>query len=63
MKDRLFRYINASAFFSDYLPQIKNFKHKIRGKNGRGNHVDFTKEEKKEVKAALRKFLSEIKYW
>lgn len=60
MKDKIFNYINAAAFFSEYLPHIKSYKHKLRGKNGRGNVVDFTDKEKKEINAALKKLFKEL---
>lgn len=51
----LFDYIKADSFFRDYLPQIKSYKHKIRGKNGRGNPVNFSPEEKVLINKALKK--------
>jgi hypothetical protein len=56
----IWNYIKADSFFRDYLPQIKSYKHKIRGKNGRGNPVDFSPEERKEIKRALRKLMKDI---
>lgn len=50
----IWNYIKADSFFLDFLPGIKNHKHKIRGKNGRGNPVKFTPAEKKEIKQALK---------
>ena len=56
-------YIKADSFFKNLLPGIKNHKHKIRGKNGRGNPVEFSKAEKKEIKSALKRLLHELKDW
>lgn len=50
-------YIKADSFFKDYLPKIKSYKHKIRGKNGRGNPIDFSPGEKKEIRAAFKNLL------
>ncbi len=50
----IWRFIKADTFFREYLPNIKSYKHKIRGKNGRGNIVEFTDGEKKQIKAALK---------
>jgi hypothetical protein len=36
----IWKYIKADAFFVKYCPDIKSYKHKIRGKNGRGNPVN-----------------------
>lgn len=52
---KIFKYIKADSFFRDYLPHIRNYKHKIRGKNGRGNACDFSEDEKQEIKNALEK--------
>ncbi len=51
----IWTYIKADSFFRDYLPHVKNYKHKIRGKNGRGNPVDFSEQEKQQIVEALRK--------
>ena len=53
-------YIKADSFFKDYLPHIKSYKHKLRGKNGRGNPVDFSEAEKKEIKTALKKLFKDL---
>jgi hypothetical protein len=37
-----FRYIKASYFFEDICPEVINWKHKMRGKNGRGMPLTFT---------------------
>jgi hypothetical protein len=56
----IWRYIKADTFFADYLPHIKSHKFKIRGTNSRNNPVDFSKEEKKEIKSALKKLLKDL---
>lgn len=53
-------YIKADSFFRDYLRHIKSYKHKIRGKNGRGNPVDFNAAEKKEIKTGLKKLFKDL---
>ncbi len=58
--ENLFTYIKADSFFKDYLPHIKNYKRKIIGVNGRGNPLDFSPEEKKEIKVALKKALKDL---
>ena len=57
----IWEYIKADSFFKDYLPNIKSYKHKIRGKNGRGNPVDFSPDEKKQIKQALKSLMSDVK--
>lgn len=53
-------YIKADTFFRECLPNIKSYKHKIRGKNGRGNPVDFSTGEKQHIKKALSKLFKEL---
>lgn len=54
MKEK-FRYIKADPFFKDKLPHIRNYKHKIRGKNGRGNPIDFSDTEKEQIINEIKK--------
>lgn len=56
----IWNYIKADAFFLDYLLHIKSYKHKIRGKNGRGNPVEFSELEKKQIKTALKSLLKDL---
>lgn len=58
----IWNYIKADTFFKEYLPNIKSYKHKIRGKNGRGNRLSFTDDEKRQIKAALKKMVNDISY-
>ncbi len=55
------KYIKFENLFPDFLPHIKCFKHKLRRRNGRGNPVDFSPEEKVEIKAAVMKMAKEFK--
>jgi hypothetical protein len=57
---KTWNYIKADTFFREYLPHIKSYKHKIRGKNGRGNPVDFSDDEKKQIKEAVKKMCRDI---
>lgn len=56
----IFDFIKADTFFREYLPNIKSYKHKIRGKNGRGNPVEFSTAEKKQIKAALKSLFKDL---
>lgn len=51
----IWKYIKADTFFADYLPHIKSHKFKIHGFNSRNNPIDFSKEELKEINAAIEK--------
>ena len=59
----IWKYIKADSFFKDYLPLIKNHKRKISGRSGKGQALEFSTQEKKKIKQALRKLLSEFKDW
>lgn len=56
----IWEYIKADTFFREYLPNIKSYKHKKRGKNGRGNPVEFSAAEKKQIKAALKSLFKDL---
>lgn len=56
----IWQFIKADQFFPAYCPEIKNYKRKISGKNGRGNPVEFTIEEKKQIKKALKRFATDM---
>lgn len=53
-------YIKADQFFPAYCPDIKNYKRKITGRNGRGNPVDFNQQELKQIKVGLKKLFKDI---
>ncbi|RUP39774.1 MAG: hypothetical protein EKK63_09045 [Acinetobacter sp.] len=56
----IWNYIKADSFFRDYLPHVKNYKHKIRGKNGRGNPVEFPPADKAAIKAGLEQLFKDL---
>jgi len=56
----IFHYIKAAKFFPDYCPNIKDWKKKMTGKNGRGNPMEFSTKELKEIKAGLKKLFKDI---
>lgn len=60
MRD-IFKIIVASEFFPGYAPQVKAYKHKLRGKNGRGNPVDFNPQDVKHIRQGLIKLRSDLK--
>lgn len=53
-------YIKADKFFPAYCPEIKNYKRKISGNNGRGNPVEFSKEERKLIKEGMKKLFKDL---
>lgn len=56
---KIWEYIKADSLFRGYLPEIKNHKHKIRGKNTKGNPLDFTDAEKAAIMKAIKKMVDE----
>lgn len=53
----IFEIIKATKFFKQYAPKVQNVSHKLRGKNGRGNPVEFSDQDKTEIKKGLKKFI------
>ena len=59
-KKPLFHYLKAVNFFADYAKDVTNFKHKIRGANGKGKPLTFTDEERKFIVKAVYKMLEDF---
>jgi hypothetical protein len=57
----IWKFIKADQFFPKYCQHIKSYKHKIRGKNGRGNPVAFSEQDLKEIKKGLRQLFADLK--
>lgn len=57
----IWKFVKADQFFPAYCPQIKSYKHKMRGLNGRGNPTDFTEAERKQIAAGIKKLAAELK--
>lgn len=60
---RLFNFIKAANFFPIYANDVKDWKKKMTGKNGRGNPLEFSEEDKKIIKSGLKRFVSDQKDW
>jgi hypothetical protein len=58
--DPVFDFIKAANFFPEYCPEIKDWKKKMTGKNGRGNPVEFSPEETKQIKQALSRLFKDL---
>jgi hypothetical protein len=59
MKEIL-KYISAKHFFTDYVKSVKNYTHKMRGKDGHGKAIDFSEEDKKLIAAGLKEMTKDI---
>lgn len=58
--DEVFKYIVANKFFPQYAPRVKSWKHKLRGKNGRGNPIEWSEQDKADIKAGLKKLFTHL---
>ncbi len=56
---QILKYISAKQFFSDYAGGVKNFTHKMRGKDGNGNPISFDKHDKILIAIGLRKMVAD----
>ena len=59
MKEIL-KYLSAKYFFADYAKSVKNFTHKMRGTDGKGNPIEFSDEDKKAIASGLKKMAKDI---
>lgn len=59
--NKVFDIIKAAKFFPKYAPEVKNWKHKLRGKDGNKKPIDFSKEDKQMIKQGIRSFISEVR--
>lgn len=57
---QIFQYISAKSFFPEYAPEVKNYTHKMRGIDGNGKEIEFTKEDKKAIKSGIRKMTKDL---
>jgi len=55
------QYITANKFFPAYCPGVMNWKHKMRGKNGKGNLVSFTDADQVLIQTGLENLTSELR--
>ena len=57
----IFNYIKAAKFFPKYAPKVTNWKNKCRGKNGKGQPLDFTPADRKAILSGLKQLFNDIK--
>jgi hypothetical protein len=58
---KIFTFIKAAQFFPVYAPDVINWKHKLREKNGRGNELHFSESDLKQIRAGLTKLFKDLK--
>lgn len=56
----IFQFIKAANFFPVYAPDVKDWKKKMTGKNGRGNPVDFSEDDKAAIKKGLKQLFKDL---
>jgi coproporphyrinogen III oxidase-like Fe-S oxidoreductase len=56
----IFQFIKADKFFPAYCPQIKNYKRKVSGRNGRGNPVEFSEQELKDIRKGIKRMAADL---
>jgi hypothetical protein len=56
----ILKYLSANHFFRDYCSEVKNFTHKMRGKNGNGKPIEFSADDKKLIVAGLKKMTADF---
>ena len=59
--EELWKIIRPGRFFPRYAPEVKNYYHKVRGLNGRGNPVDFSDKDKEHIKAGMKRLFADVK--
>lgn len=55
-----FKIIVEKHFFTAYCPEVTNFRHKKRGMDGNKRPIEFTAEDKKAMKAAVKQLAKDI---
>lgn len=59
--EQSFQFINAAKFFPGYCPKVMNWKHKLRGFNGRKNPIAFSDQDKIIIRAGITRFANDLK--
>lgn len=58
---KIFEIIKASKFFPQYVPEVKNWKHKIRGIDGNNKPIQFSDAEKEKIKKGINNLFEKLK--
>jgi len=53
------KYVIANRFFKKYT-KVKNYTHKMRGKNGIGQPIEFTLDDKVQIKKGIVRMTNDI---
>jgi hypothetical protein len=60
-KDDFFELVPARQFFSRYAPNVKRFYQKMRGIDGNGKPIDFSPQDKEDIKAGIKLMSKDLK--
>lgn len=55
-----FKHIVAKYFFPKYAPDVINWGHKLRGKNGHNKPIGFTEEDKRAIRAGIKAMAKDL---
>lgn len=59
-KNEFFKLVPAKQFFAQYCPEVKRFYHKLNGVDGNKKPIDFTPEDKKKMKKAVKALIKDL---
>jgi hypothetical protein len=58
---KLTDYVVAKRFFPTYCAGIRSWQHKLRGRNGRGNPMTFSDQDRKVIRRGLDNLIADLK--
>jgi len=56
----IWNYIKGSNFFPKYAPQVKNWKKKMSGLNGKGKPIEFNHSDTEQIKKGLKQLILDL---
>jgi hypothetical protein len=59
-KNEFFKLVPAKQFFTQYCPEVKRFYHKMNGIDGNKQPIDFSPEDKKKMKLAVKAMVKQL---
>lgn len=59
-RKELFKLVPARPFFTKYAPGVLRYYQKFHGKDGNGQPIDFTEEDKKLIRKGMAKLAADI---
>ncbi len=58
--NKIFDIIKAAKFFPKYCPEIKNWKHKLRGVDGNKKEIEFNDKDKELIFIGIKILISDL---